>query len=327
MNPFSEQVQGVKDRLRAAIFRGELAAGSLVREEDLRRESGASVRAVRQALTDLSREGLIDRRRHVGTFVGKKRLAGKESGLPRISAHVGEAPALNLEGQAADIQGVIALEANHQAFLDGLVRAGRCVVAVDFCSARMTFDAVAVDHQEAGRQATEHLLAVGHRRIAFVGEGPNPHSSDPTWQDRLTGYLRAMAGAGGETPSAWILNIRREANRIAQLLPEFHERRRPTAYVACGGQIAENILQVLNARGCRCPREVSVVACDGELHKAAGMQLSCVRVDYEEFGRSAVLLLAARLTCRQMPPVRVTLPVEFKPGDTSGPAVAQATSG
>lgn len=369
MATFSEQIQAVKDRLRAAIFRGEIAAGVPVHEAELRLATGASVRAVRQALVDLAREGLLDRKRHVGTFVHTRLPASREPGLPKISSvsvvsalierdfakslyiakvlagirsalhapgkaklflntgqiatHVAESPPIKAEALKEDTQGAIALELNHSSYLDELVRAGLPLVAVDYAPANMTFDAVAVDHQGAGFLPTAHLLSLGHRRIAFVGEGPNPSSGDPTWQDRLTGYLRAMACAGGETPAQWILNIHRSITRIELLLPDFHRQHRPTAYVLSSSHGVAIALKVLAEMNLACPRDVSLVACDAELHRIGRLELSSVNVDYEQFGRMAVELLAARLACRAMPPVRYTLPVDFHSGDTSAPVNAR----
>ena len=69
MARFQDDITRVKDHLRAAILRAELPEGTPVQEEVLRSETGASVRAVKQALRDLSAEGLLRRKRHAGTRV------------------------------------------------------------------------------------------------------------------------------------------------------------------------------------------------------------------------------------------------------------------
>src|SRR5215510_8910716 len=49
---------------------------------------------------------------------------------------------------------------------------------------------------EGGRLATEHLLGLGHRRIAFIGEDPANDLGFSATAKRERAYLRAMADAG-----------------------------------------------------------------------------------------------------------------------------------
>src|SRR5918992_4249646 len=76
--------------------------------------------------------------------------------------------------------------------VEGLQERGSAVVAL----AARDFDcpSVLVDNRGAARDATEHLLGLGHRRIAFV-EGPGRLY---TSIQRLEGFEQAMAAAGGE---------------------------------------------------------------------------------------------------------------------------------
>lgn len=365
MPSFAEQVQTVKDHLRGAIFRGELPPGAQILEKDVQTGTGSSVRAVQQALVDLAKEGLIGRKRHVGTFVSRKTLVSGPVSAPRLqrvavlsalnernfkqnlyiqavltgmrsaleppaevqalfnpeagATRLNEPPPMTAERLRAEFPGVLTIELSHTRYLDELQRAGLAVVAVDYYHSRMAFDCVTVDHQEAGFLAVQHLLGLGHRRIAFAGEGVNPASNDPTWQDRLTGYLRGMAGTGGETPVQWLLDVHRNHHDLRRRLPEFHRAHRPTAYVLSSGNMAEAALEILAVEGLECPRDVSLAVCDSGLQSVGSKALSRASVDYELFGRTAVRVLASRLGCRHMPPVRVTVPVDFKPGYTSRP--------
>ncbi|WP_204249302.1 LacI family DNA-binding transcriptional regulator [Frondihabitans sp. PAMC 28766] len=78
---------------------------------------------------------------------------------------------------------------------DALVSAqerGIPVVFVDRPAADIEADSVVLDNRAGARQAVEHLVAHGHRRVGFVGD----FSRLPTHQLRLDGYLEAMAAAG-----------------------------------------------------------------------------------------------------------------------------------
>jgi LacI family transcriptional regulator len=225
---------------------------------------------------------------------------------------------------AQTTQGVLGLEANNAAVLNELVRDGVAVVAIDFWSPRSQFDVLTVDHEDAGYIATEHLLSLGHRVIGFVGETPNLKSSDPTWQARLTGYMRAMVAGGAADFPRWILGVQRDATLIPPRLPEFHRRIKATAYVLCNGGLLPNSLKVFEEMGLRCPEHISFACADGAVPHLGRPATSHVVVDFEEVGRMALRVLASRLACRSMPPVRVTVPVNFLPGCTTARVGAKA---
>jgi len=365
-----EHIQQVKDHLRARIFRGELAEGTRIDAGEVREETRVSVRAVKQALRDLAREGLLRRTRHVGTFVSGDLPAAVCAVLPRVhsvailtsltQAHLSSAffatlmlqgireslkppsllttltntriatiddvPAVDLNTVKRSAQGLIALEANHAPILNELVRGGLPVVAVDFCRQGHLFDALQLDHMQSGYLATTHLMNLGHRRIAWVGEGANRQSSDPTWQDRLAGYLCAMAEGTGREPQPLIFDAARSERVLLREWPAFHARYKPTAYLAASFGFAKALNAELERAGLRCPEDVSIACAEGGWHLSRFERLSSVRVDYEQAGRAAVRLLASRLACSAMPPIRQVMPVEFVARGTSRPPSGEPVS-
>src|SRR5437763_840014 len=78
------QVQFLKDHIRARIIRAELAEGSRLDAAELRATTGATVRAVRQALNELSREGILHRRQRLGTCVAGGVARAGTSPLPAV---------------------------------------------------------------------------------------------------------------------------------------------------------------------------------------------------------------------------------------------------
>jgi LacI family transcriptional regulator len=236
-------------------------------------------------------------------------------------------PTVDAEVLRSLVQGVVGIDANHAGRLNELARAGLPVVAMDFHDLDASFDSVYADHEDAGFQATAHLLAMGHRRIVLVGERCNPRSTDPTWQQRMSGYLRAMAWAGGETPRPLILAGPRDTSKLHRDLPDFHRRHRPTAYVLVGGSWAPELLEILKSIGVECPRDYSLTCCDASCVRvgaiSSGTSISYARADYEQAGRIAVQLIASRIACRAIPPARVTIPITFIPGDSSRAIAAE----
>jgi LacI family transcriptional regulator len=363
MDDQAAHVRNVKDYVRARILRAELVEGHRVESRDVRQATGESVRAVRQALSELAREGVLKRRQKTGTVVAggiagtgitplpavrsvavlssrsideinntrftRDILVGVQRGLsqprriewcvntPGLPKSVNMLPAIEAEVLRSLAQGVVGIEANHTGRLNALTRAGLPTVAVDYNPRDAAFDVVFVDHEDAGFQVTSHLLALGHRRIAFVGERANPQSSDPSWQDRMCGYLRAMAWAGSEFPAPLVLGGPRDPTRLKVDLPGFHQRNKPTAYVLASGNWAEEVMRVLGTLNVKCPQDVSIANADGSTPKVHGMAMTEVRGDYEEAGELAIQAIGARLMCRAMPAARYRVPVLFVPGEST----------
>lgn len=63
-----------------------------------------------------------------------------------------------------------------------------------------SFDFVGVDNAVGGAEATRHLISLGHKAIGFVGGNPGSQSRE----ERLSGWRKALIGAGIEPREAWI---------------------------------------------------------------------------------------------------------------------------
>jgi DNA-binding LacI/PurR family transcriptional regulator len=149
------------------------------------------------------------------------------------------------------------------------------------------------DNIDGARQATEHLLALGHRRIAFL----TGQTTDLAGLERLLGCQQALARAG-ITPdpglvrqSGWNIDEAYEAARIL-----LAERRDFTAIVAGSDFMALGILRALLEEGLRVPDDVSLVGFDDvELSKYTVPPLTTVQQDRVSMGRGAVQQLVAMI--------------------------------
>lgn len=120
-------------------------------------------------------------------------------------------------------------------------------------------DAVLVDNRRGEREAVEHLLRLGHRRIAFIG-GP---AILPVALERLAGYRDALTAAGVRFDPALVFDggFRPEGGAAAA---EALLRRRVkfTAIVAANDLMAIGAMEGLRRHGRRVPRDVAVVGYD-----------------------------------------------------------------
>ncbi|WP_353946530.1 LacI family DNA-binding transcriptional regulator [Streptomyces sp. HUAS MG91] len=149
---------------------------------------------------------------------------------------------------------------------------------------------VAVDDVSGGALALRHLVAGGHRSLAFVS-GP-PHLRQV--QDRRAGAHKALAEAGlpdtllRELPTERLdVAAGRDAGaRLLGLAP------RPTAVFCANDLLALGVLQALYAAGVRVPEDLSIVGYDDiEFAAAATVPLTSVRRPALTLGTIAAELL------------------------------------
>jgi DNA-binding LacI/PurR family transcriptional regulator len=155
---------------------------------------------------------------------------------------------------------------------------------------------VFVDDVAGGRMATEHLLGLGHRRIAFVGDRYDDHFGFTSSTDRRSGFLKAMAAAGIEPPDQYVRAAqhgRDQAIRMTRELLALDEP--PTAVFAASDHQALGVLEAARAAHVAVPDELSVIGYD-DLEVAPYLGLTTVRQPLYESGVSAAEILLAELS-------------------------------
>ncbi|WP_308813862.1 LacI family DNA-binding transcriptional regulator [Sphingomonas sp. GV3] len=118
--------------------------------------------------------------------------------------------------------------------------------------------AVAMDDAGAARLATEHLLALGHRRIGFIAGPPDYELSG--W--RIDGWQAAMAAAGLETESLLLRGDFGYASGREAATGLLASADPPTAIIASNDQMALATMEVARERGLAVPDALSVVSFD-----------------------------------------------------------------
>ncbi|MEO6886772.1 MAG: LacI family DNA-binding transcriptional regulator [Jatrophihabitantaceae bacterium] len=134
-----------------------------------------------------------------------------------------------------------------------------------------------IDDVAGARSAVEHLLTMGHQRIALIGgDTDDPMRFTPPLH-RLHGYHEALAGAGIEPdPALEVLGyftVDGGAGATRQLLALDD---RPTAIFAESDEMAFGALREIRRTGLRVPEDVAVIGFDDHRH-AELMDLSTVR--------------------------------------------------
>jgi LacI family repressor for deo operon, udp, cdd, tsx, nupC, and nupG len=167
--------------------------------------------------------------------------------------------------------------------LERLRDRGTPVVAVG----RYGFDVpfVTVDELGAARLAVVHLLAQGHRRIAFLG-GP---MNSTTVQDRYRGFATALSEAGVEIDPSLVLETPlTRAGGVAAAQALVATRADFTAVFAASDEVAFGAVAGLRALLMRVPNDVSVVGFnDVGMCEYVEPPLTTVHVPMRTLGRTA----------------------------------------
>lgn len=171
-------------------------------------------------------------------------------------------------------------------------------------------DRVYVDSVAAARAMTEHLLDLGHRRIAILGaEGPAFDTA--TAKARTKGYRDALEAAGLARDPALELVVAdwapaAAAETFALALDSGLDF---DAVFAFTDSMATGVLSVLSQRRILVPDEISVVGFDDvAAGRFASPPLTTVSFDKRAFAETTLDLLAERIADRALPPRAVVIP-------------------
>ena len=149
---------------------------------------------------------------------------------------------------------------------------------------------IAIDDVLGGRMAADHLLAKGHRHLAFVGDSPNNVFGFTSSEDRRSGFMEAAGDA--RVDEAVGPHGRDEAKRLARDLLVGDDR--PTAVFAASDVQAIGVLEAAFDLGLRVPQDVAVIGFD-DIEMASVVGLTTVRQPLYATGVVATDLLLALL--------------------------------
>jgi LacI family transcriptional regulator len=181
-------------------------------------------------------------------------------------------------------------------------------------------DAVLLDNYQGARQALEHLLALGHRRIACI-TGPSPVRRGSV--ARVRAYRDALREAGAaldpclEVKGDWTYQSGQAAVEALVRLDA-----PPTAIFACNDSMGIGALAALHARGVAVPAQVSVIGFDNIMLSAfATPPLTTMATPIVLAGQRLCQLLLDRINGHASGlPQRITLTGDLCVRASTGPA-------
>ncbi len=318
-------------------------------ERALAQQLGVSPLTVGRALQGLARDGILMRKRRVGTVVAENLpptlfqrsftvmvlgLGGStrqpvdfyfssiQRGILNTLAPMGlrilwldyQVDQIERELHSSEFVGVLAIApaVEHIALLEALYRRGVPVVIVGASSEEWVTPTIDADNYSAARQGAEYLLSLGHRRFIGLFGALETFNS----RDRWRGFRDALLDAGIPEPNIWIFTTPYadevdEANREA-IRTVLRLPEGPTAIFAGGYYLALAVLQTLHQAGRRVPEEVSLMGFDDPPSAAlSNPPLTTFRQPLEQMGARAVQKLLDLAKGKRPEPLHEYLPIEL----------------
>ncbi len=343
--------QQLWEHYRQLIEVGHLPVGSrLPTEMTLMERHQVSRGTVRQAMRSLSEAGLIRRETKNGTVVSTppkpatmaSRIIGvvfpetrdafcldimkgvqaacRERGYHTAFGYSHHSSGLEraevTQMRDARFGGVLVLPHDNATLFSELWRDGYPFVCVDQAFEDLPCDFVGVDNVGASSGATEHLLRLGHRRIAFLHQNRDLTQAPSTVRDRHLGYRNALAAGGVPFEPSWTVAVDQDSSYRDFLT----QAERPGAVVAVNDNTALKLRDVAIRSGLSVPGDLAIVGFD-DIPMAAGVSLTTVLQPSFEIGLQAAHILIDRIEKKVASPRRVILPTQLVVRGSCGSAL------
>jgi LacI family transcriptional regulator len=166
---------------------------------------------------------------------------------------------------------------------------------------------VTADNIKGGQMATEHLINLGHKRIAHI----TGHMNISDGQDRVIGYRRALERAGIAYNPDLVYEGRFTYeggyNGMKALLPQ-----KPDAVFAASDTAAFGAMRAIQEVGLRIPQDIAIIGFD-DLDGTANAvpPLTTIRQPVQQKGAAALTLLLDLISGKTQAPHQVILPVQL----------------
>lgn len=332
----------VADDLAARIDAGDLEpADKLPSERALCEQHGVSQITVRRALRELAHEGRVYSRHGLGWFVSARAGAGRSSPnvtliLPELDwltgplvcglsdelgptdvalglAFTGGEPGRQSEALASAASrgsdALLLIVAGQERDLSRryarlLERASCPVVLLRHEVAGIPASAAVLDEQQCMAELAQHILDLGHLRVAYAGPDPSLVEG----QRRYRGFASTLWERGLELPLEWIFSGALGAgSTAARFRSVFEQTDYPTALVCASDMHAAEAMALLHDLDLECPDDVALVGLgDREFAPFLPTPLTSFRLDLPGLARGAASMLVDLLAERPVRSVRVS---------------------
>jgi len=164
-----------------------------------------------------------------------------------------------LQLSARRVDGALVACVSSRTTYDWLMDRGFPVVFFERIPLAGDFNAVSTDHRAAAKEATRHLIGLGHRSIVFfLGDASLSSNSA-----RIEGFREAMASAGlAVSPDGVAPAMYSAENAVQRAISLLAKPRRPTAILCSNSVLLLGAARAARELGLICPRDLSMMCFD-----------------------------------------------------------------
>jgi len=289
-----ERVRAAADKLG---YRPNLTAANLRRADGRTHTIGLLLEDVSNPYSSAVHRAVEDYAREHGTFV----LAASMDEDPHREREL----ARRLIDRRVDGIIVMPVGRDHR-YVVGEQQAGTSFVFIDRLATPLVADAVVADNVAGARRATEHLLATGRRRIAYLGDD----LAIPTAEQRFLGYGQALAALGLDVDPALAVHGLRTAEQARRAVVGLLELHGAQGLFTSQNLVTIGAVEALHDLGRQ--HEVALVGFD-DIPLAAVLQpgITVIAQDPAALGRAAARRLFERMAGDASPPLVETIPTRL----------------
>ncbi len=199
-------------------------------------------------------------------------------------------------------QGVIILGRCSEKLLGQILSLNRQVVGIWRNSMNFNVDEVVCDGKKAAELAMNHLISLGHKNIAYIG--------DCSYESRYIGYCNSLIHNNIPMNYEWIKQTDQTGEAGSAAFYELMESCDDFSAVFCANDItAISVLKILKKQKRRNARKISVISIDNiEESENTSPFLTTIHIPRKEMAHLAVTLLLDRIEKKHSETVRIEFP-------------------
>lgn len=280
----------------------------------LRTQKSGNVVVVMPDITNQVNAGIIRAIENEAMQAGYSVLLGDTQNIEARESHYGD---MVTSGQADGIlvftpRIPFPVDENRQAFHDLPPLVNSCEEIPDD-----NINKVLIDNKAGAMAAVNHLISLGHKRIAAI-KGP---SFTPSTESRLVGYKEALNDAGIVIDDRYIITGDYGTDSgVVAMEKLLRLKNRPTAVFCFSDDMAIGAMNTLREYDFKIPEDISIMGFDDISYaKLMSPTLTTIKQPLEDIGRESMRMLLALMKGEQTTCKSITLPFELVIRQSTGP--------
>ncbi|MCC8027809.1 MAG: LacI family DNA-binding transcriptional regulator [Clostridium sp.] len=210
------------------------------------------------------------------------------------------------------VDGVVVLGRCDKQTLSFLKKYFNCVAYTGLNPLDAKYDQIISDGYQASLTAMEHLTALGHTRIGYIGETKA--------ETRYTGYCTALSMHSIPFRKEYVADVPLSSEGGYRGARQLIDRSADVSALFCSNDVtAIGAMRAIQETGCRIPRDVSIISIDDiDTAQYLSPMLTTVHMPVEEMGQMTAKILIDRIERGHFLPLKMNLPFYLASRESCG---------